>query len=253
MLAATRHQLILKAVEATGSVRTVDLAQQLDVTDETIRRDLEILERKNLVQRTHGGAIKIEFHIKDRSYEERSIQRIAEKKRIGREAARLVRAGDRVFLDASSTALQMVPHLPDEEIVVMTHSSLVAAALQARPKVELILTGGVFDRQTQSYVGPAAIATLRRFRIDKLFFSGNGIDEIRGISEINEAQAYIKEMLLPRVGSACFLADPSKLGVTSTYFFARMEELDEMITCKEADHPILPLLTRAGVEILFAD
>ena len=253
MLAATRHQFILKAIEATGSVRTMDLAQQLEVADETIRRDLEKLERENLVQRTHGGAIKTEFHVRDRSFDERKIQRIEEKRRIGREAARLVRAGDRIFLDASSTALQMIPHLPDEEIVVMTNSSLVAAALQPRRQVELILTGGVFDRQTQSYVGPAAIATLRRFRIDKLFFSGNGIDEIRGISEINEAQAYIKEMILPRTGSVYFLADPSKLGVTSTYFFARMEELDALITCQEAEHPILPLLTRAGVEILLAD
>ena len=253
MLAATRHRYILDSIDATGSVRTVDLAQQFDVTDETIRRDLEKLERENLVQRTHGGAIKVETRVRDRSFEERNIQRIGEKKRIGREAARRVNSGDRIFLDASSTALQMVPYLPDAGIVVMTNSSLVAAALQPRQEIELILTGGVFDRQTQSYTGPAAIATLRRFRIDKLFFSGNGIDEVRGISEINEAQAYIKEMMLPRAGTAIFLADPSKLGVTATYFFTRMEEIDLMITCKEADHPILPIMTEAGVEIHFAD
>jgi len=256
MLAADRHKLILSLLEETGSVRTVDLAQQLNVTDETIRRDLEKLEKDNLVQRTHGGAIKAQGLIKDRSFEERRIQNIDAKQRIAKAAIKLIQPGDRIFIDASSTALQfakLLPSLDIMELVVMTNSALVAQELATQVHIEVIHSGGVLDRQSQSYVGPAAIATMRRFRVDKVFFSGNGIDELRGISEINEAQAYIKEMIIPRSGSAILLADPSKFGVNSTYFFARCEEIDTLVTCREADHPLLEALSEEGVDIRFAD
>jgi DeoR family transcriptional regulator, L-fucose operon activator len=253
MLAVNRHQLILDLIEKNGSVRTIDLAQQLNVTDETIRRDLEKLEKDNLVQRTHGGAIKTQYFVKDRSFEERNIQHINEKQRIATEALKLIEPKDRIFFDASSTVLQLVRQIPNMPLVVMTNSVLVASELEKHEDIEVIFSGGTLDRQSKSYVGPAAIATLRRFRIDKVFFSGNGIDGLRGISEINEAQAYIKEMVIPRSGSVIYLADPSKLGINSTYFFARCEELDTLVTCKEANHPLLNKLEEEGVEIRFAE
>ncbi len=253
MLAANRHQLILDLLESSGSVRTIDLAQQLKVTDETIRRDLEKLEKDNLVQRTHGGAMKVQGIIKDRSFEERRVQNIEAKKRIALEAVKLLEPGDRIFVDASSTALQMVRLIPNMELVVMTNSSLVAQELTKHSDIEIIHSGGVLDRQSQSYIGPAAIATISRFRIDKVFFSGNGIDELHGISEVNEAQAYTKEMIIPRSASAIFLADPSKFGVNSTYFFAQCADIDTMVTCKEIDHPLLEQLENMGVDIRLAD
>lgn len=231
----------------------MDLAQQLNVTDETIRRDLEKLEKDNIVQRTHGGAIKPQAPVRDRSFEERRIQHMAAKQRIARAALPLIEPGDRIFIDASSTALQLARILPDLNLVVMTHSALVAQELTHHANIEIIHSGGVLDRPSQSYIGPAAIATLRRYRVDKVFFSGNGIDELRGISEINEAQAYIKEMIIPRSGSVIFLADPSKFGVNSTYFFSRCEAIDTLVTCQEADHPLLDILADDGVDIRRAE
>ena len=253
MLAANRHQFILDQLELSGSVRTIDLAQQLEVTDETIRRDLEKLEKDNLLQRSHGGAIKLQGLLRDRSFEERRVQNIEAKKRIAREAVNLLEPGDRIFVDASSTAMQFVKLIPNMELVVMTNSSLVAQELSQKTEIELLHSGGRLDRQSQSYVGPAAIATMRRFRIDKVFFSGNGVDGLRGISEVNEAQAYIKEMVIPRSSSVIFLADPSKLGVNSTYFFARCEEIDTLVTCREVDHPLIEHLQEEGIDIRYAD
>lgn len=253
MLAADRHKLILKQLDSTGSVRTVDLASQFRVTDETIRRDLEKLEKDNLVQRTHGGAIKPQTQVRDRTFEERRVQNMEAKQRIARTALSLIEPGDRIFIDASSTALQLARLIPNLKLVVMTHSSLVTQELAQHPDIELIHSGGVLDRASQSYVGPAAIATLRRYRVDKVFFSGNGIDELRGISEINEAQAYIKEMIIPRSGSVIFLADPSKFGVNSTYFFSRCQAIDTVVTCCEADHPLLEQLEDEGIDIRRAE
>lgn len=253
MIAANRHQIILDLIDRQGSVRTIDLAERLKVTDETIRRDLERLEKDARLQRTHGGAVATQHLNKDRSFEERSIQNIDAKRIIANEAAKLIKPGDRIFLDASSTALQLTTHLRTmSDIVVLTTSALVASELSTSSGIELILAGGVLDRQSQSYIGPATIGTLRRYRVDKAFFSGNGIDEMRGISEVNDAQAHIKEFVIPRCGKAILLADPNKIGVSSTYFFAQCEQIQTLVTCKEAKHSLLQSLENKGIQIIRA-
>ncbi len=254
MIAANRHQVILDLLEKEGSVRTVDLAQQLEVTDETIRRDLEKLEKEDRLQRTHGGAVASQHLNKDRSFEERSIQNIDPKQRISKIAAELIQQGDRIFIDASSTALQLTSH-PSKfaGTTVITNSSLVATELARYPEIELILAGGVLDRQSHSFIGPATIATLRRYRVDKAFFSGNGVDEMRGISEVNEAQAHIKDFVIPRCANAILLADPTKLGASSTYFFAQCEQINTIVTTKDAEHPLLTTLEKMGTQIVYAD
>ncbi|MCH6257451.1 DeoR/GlpR family DNA-binding transcription regulator [Puniceicoccaceae bacterium K14] len=253
MIAANRHQIILDLIESQGSVRTVDLADKLNVTDETIRRDLEKLEQDSLLQRTHGGAVTKQHLNKDRSFEERSIQNIDAKRVIAEAAAALIKPGDRIFLDASSTALQLTTFIRTmSDIVVLTNSALVATELAKNDAIELIIAGGLLDRQSQSYIGPAAIGTLRRYRIDKAFFSGNGIDEMSGISEVNDAQAHIKEFVIPRCGKAILLADPTKLGVSSTYYFAQCEQINTLVTCKDVNHPILDNLQNKGVRLISA-
>lgn len=254
MIAATRHQAILDLIEKEGGVRTVELAQQLSVTDETIRRDLEKLEKEDRLRRTHGGAVASENLIKDRSFEERSIQNIEPKQRISKAAANLIHPGDRIFLDASSTALQLATHPQAlSGSTVITNSALVLSELSSYPDIELIIAGGVLDRQSHSFVGPAAIATLRRYRIDKAFFSGNGVDEIRGVSEVNEAQAHIKDFVIPRCANAILLADPTKLGASSNYFFAQCEQINTFVTTREAEHPLLTSLENHGTQIIYAD
>ncbi len=255
MIPANRHQIILERIEKLGSVRTIDIAEQLGVTDETIRRDFEKLERENHLQRTHGGAISTQqFNIKDRSFEERSIQNIEAKRRIATQAEKLIQPGDRIFIDASSTSLQLAATISNTpNLTVITNSALVIGELTAHKDIDLILTGGILDRQSQSYTGPATIATLRRYRIDKAFFSGNGIDEIRGVSEVNEAQAHIKDFVIPRSGNVIFLADPTKFGTSSTYFFAQCDQIDTIVTSKEASHPLLDSLEEKGMQIIYAD
>ena len=252
MLAANRHAFILEHLRKNGSVRTVDLSSQLSVTDETIRRDLEKLERDSLLQRTHGGAIPTEHRKIERPFEERSIENIEAKKRIARAAVAQIESGDRIYLDASSTALQLTPLLANLKLTVLTHSGIVANALEQYADITLILAGGYLDRRSRSYYGPATIAALKRYRVDKAFLSGNGINRIQGLSETNEDQAQIKETIIPRSGHVFFLSDPSKLGVTSNYFFAQCDEIDTLVTTSEANHPILEKLETEGIRIIEA-
>ncbi len=250
MLAISRRRAILELLDSEGSVRTTDLAERLAVTDETIRRDLEKLERDGLLQRTHGGAIKGDFRPRELPFAEREVLNMAAKEEIADLAAGLITPGERIFIDASSTALQMVMRLPAVPLTIITNSLIVLSRLGSSREHKVIATGGRLDVASQSLVGSVARAALKRYRIDKAFCSGNGMDILRGLSESNEQQASLKEALIPRCSAFIFLADHTKLGVSSDYFFCECSAIDILVTDRAARHPSLEELADLGVEIL---
>lgn len=252
MLAAQRQRFILDLLEKQGSVRTMDLAQRLEVTDETVRRDLDFMEGKALLRRTHGGAVRGGWVSRDRSFAERQVENIQSKQAIARAALPLIAEGDTVFIDASSTALQIVPLLGSFPIRVLTHSLLVAQLLAEREKVDLVLCGGAFDRVSGSFLGTEVAHALERRRVDKVFCSGNGIEPRLGASEVNQQQAFIKELMIARCTRLIYLADSSKLGCPSTFYFAQTVQIDTFISEAPLEHPVMLELRDSGVECLSA-
>lgn len=246
MLAADRHRIILEMLEEHGSVRTVDLAQRLNVTDETVRRDLDKLEKEARLCRTHGGAVK--ERLQERPFAERNIEHISEKQAIARLALREISEGDTLFIDASSTALQLVYLLGDFPIRVITHSFFVAVALQSKPLVELTLAGGTLDRTSYSFVGSETLLALRRHRVDRAFCSGNGLNMPLGMSEINEQQALIKEVIAERSQQFICLADSSKMGMDSRFYFADPSGISLVITDAPEADPVILALRGMGVD-----
>jgi len=230
-----RHARILEILEAEGAVRTSDLAESFQVTDETIRRDLEYLHRERLLIRTHGGAIALGHPGRDLSLREREVRNLSLKERIAREATRLLRPGDVVFIDASSTALQLARNLSEMELTVVTNAHRVIGDLSGNSTVRLIGTGGLFDPNSQSYVGPIVEYTARRFHFNWFFFSGNGIDLERGVSESNEAQANFKAEVRCLSERSVLLADSTKIGHRSSYFFCPLDAIDLWILDDGAD------------------
>lgn len=249
MLAAERHRQILSLVDIQGSVRTTELARALEVTDETIRRDLEQLDRERQLQRTHGGAIRLRRENQEQPYDARKIQHIAEKKEIAGQAVKLIEPGETVYFDGSSTVLQMAPLVAELPITVITNSHLVVATLREAEGLTLVSTGGRFDFGSRTYVGSQAEAAVRRYRIDKLFFSGNGVCAERGVSEINEGQAMLKEVALSCARTAVCLADYSKLGKESSFYFAPPARLDYVITNSGASESTTTALREGGVQV----
>lgn len=254
MLALDRHRQILQELEQHGSVRTIDLADRLAVTNETVRRDMAKLENEGLLRRTHGGAIRPELAVSiEQTFDERIVENLEAKRIIAQTALSLVNAGESIFIDGSSTALQLALLLGDFHLQVVTHSLLVAEALRNKPKVDLLMVGGQFDRTSRCFLGPEALMSVRRYRTARAFCSGNGIEPSLGISEINREQAILKEVVCSRCTCLVYLADRSKLGKPSSFYFADTAELDIFVTDAHPEHPVLGELSAAGVEVLTSE
>lgn len=230
MIVAERQHQILMRLQEEGAVRTVDLANELGVTDETIRRDLEVLDGQGKLERTHGGALILNHPSRTKTLAERSLINPDLKKAIAREAVRLIQPKDVLFLDASSTVLELARALPPVSLTVITNAHDVISVVSGNSHVKVIGTGGVFDPESRSYYGPSVEEAVCRYRIQRMFFSCNGVDFNRGISESSEDQGRAKEAIFQYTRQVVLLADSTKFGMQSDYFFCSPGRLNVMIS-----------------------
>ncbi len=253
MLALERQQQILNLLEERGTVRTIDLAEEFQVTDETIRRDLQVLAENDQLTRIHGGASSLSGRPKLQSFSERRSVNVESKKAIAQAAARLVQPERTYAFDSSTTAFALVAMLPDLPYRVVTNAYAVIDHLVGMEHVQLISTGGRYHPKTHTFVGGDSINTLQRHHIHTAFISCVGFDIERGASEGFEQQATFKERLVQFAEEVVLLVDSSKLNQHSEYFFAGTERIHRIIT----DHKISPALAdkiRAkGIKLTVAD
>ncbi len=240
----------MEELRKSGAIRTKDIATSLKVSDETIRKDLELLEQKGLLLRSHGGAVPPKSVSGDLSMTERQMVNREAKNAIARAAAKRIQPNETIFIDASSTALTMIPHLPEYPLTIITNSHDVIGALGAVDHIDLICTGGLFEPRSRSLIGLAAERTLRRYNIHRMFFSGSGIDLERGVSERNSRQAAFKERVIEVAEDACMLADDSKIGEKSAFFYADCKDVSTLITTKKANAATLDSLSQLGMQII---
>ncbi|MBE6411546.1 MAG: DeoR/GlpR transcriptional regulator [Opitutales bacterium] len=249
MLARQRQRVILSMLETQPSLRTIELAKQFDVTDETIRRDLEFLDSENKLIRTHGGALRIEKRAVDLPLQKRLKEHRSAKQEIAKKALKYIKEGDTILLDASSTVLALAEILPDMDITVVTNAHDTVVPLMGKNKINVIVTGGKLDRVSLSYGGATAWATVRKISVDKAFFSCNGVDIDRGASEVAEIHAEFKENALQYCNEKILMCDASKLGVRSSRFFADFDMIDRVITDSSADENFIAKLKSSGVPV----
>ncbi len=224
MLAKEREALILRNLDQSGAVTVADLADRLAVTGETIRRDLAKLAKNGRLVRTHGGAVRVEADAADPPFAVRRTDRAEQKRAIGVLAAQSVRPGSVIAIDASTTCLEVARLLPSvvegQPLTVVSNGLDVVGCLSNRDGIDVICTGGEFDRDGACFVGPIAEATLRRFAFSRAFVSSRGFDVERGASEASSLHAAIKNQMLSLADETWLLIDSSKLGVRSVCSFA---------------------------------
>jgi len=252
MIPAERQQAILDLLETQGVVQTLPLAQLFKVTDETIRNDLDRLAAAGRLLRVHGGATRGSDIRFDLPLPERTSLHPREKAMVAREAVKLIGPRDTVFFDASSTVLTMTEYMPAHAVTVLTNAHHVVVALGGRPNCDLICTGGNYEERSRSYTGPGAEAALQRFVIRWMFLGVDGLDPVRGASELNPGQAVLKERSLDKAEKVCVVTDHTKLGRTSPFLFARPDQIDVLITDDGAPFEILQNFKRLGIEVIVA-
>ncbi|MGM0881260.1 MAG: DeoR/GlpR family DNA-binding transcription regulator [Bacillota bacterium] len=230
MLVAERYDKIVQLVNERGSIRVTELSELCQVTEETIRRDLDRLEQAGRLRRSHGGAVSVKDQQPEIPYFEREVTHADEKKRIAEEAVKLIQPKDRILLDASTTAWYMAASMPDIPLTVLTNSIKVAMELSSKEKIEVISTGGILASRSLSYVGPLAERSLDAYHVDKAFFSCKGVHLERGISESNELQARIKHKMVGMADQVILLADSSKFGVQAFTHVADLSDIHTIIT-----------------------
>lgn len=232
-LARQRHALIVSHVRRQGSARVADLAERLDVSEMTIRRDLDMLAENGLIEKVHGGAtIRYERAADEPGFETKASQNIEEKRAIAAAAAVLTGVGAAIGLTAGTTTAHLAAELvtvPD--LTVVTNSVRVADVFHAhqRPDRKVILIGGE-RTPSDALVGPIAVRTLNGFHLDTVFMGVHGMDERAGFTTPNLLEAETNHAFVASTDELVILADHTKWGVTGLASIADLEEASVCVT-----------------------
>lgn len=236
MLALERQKKILDLLSREGAVVVSKLSAELGVTEETVRRDLEKLESKELLRRTHGGALPMDEGNYEFSLEKRKGLNVEVKQALARKAAQYIAMGDTIFLDASTTTFYLAKELKTmRNITVITNSIRVINELSGIDGLKVIAVGGIVSHN-QSLVGSMTENTIRNhYFADKMFFSSKGIGDNAIILEGNEQECFIKQCMIKNARERWYLCDRSKLGRVGHMRLSSFEEIDYLVT----DAPIV--------------
>jgi len=239
LLAEQRRALILDEVRRRGGVRVNELTRRLNVSDMTVRRDLDALARQGMVEKVHGGAVPVlEASTHEPGFEAKSALELTAKEDIAREAARLVVPGSAVALSGGTTTYALAHHLVQvEALTVVTNSVRVADVFEhalrhgaaAAPAATVVLTGGV-RTPSDSLVGPIADRAIRSLHFDLLFLGCHGISLEAGLSTPNLAEAETNRSFVASARRVVAVADHTKWGTVGLSTFASLSEVDTLVT-----------------------
>jgi DeoR family transcriptional regulator, aga operon transcriptional repressor len=249
-----RRTAILKQLEKDEQVNVLELSRKFNVSEVTIRKDLKHLEKKNILIRSRGGAMKRSLVNIDLSIYDRRRQNIKLKAAIGAAAANLIMNGDTILLDTGTTIMELVKHLPKKiEITIITNSVDITYRLAEYPNIRVIMSGGILRRNSLALVGEQAAESLRAFFCDKYFLSADGIDLERGMMTTNVEEAFLARINIRNSKKVIALIDSSKFlckGITS---ISSIAEVDTLITDTGIPSGILHDIRNLGVNVIIAD
>lgn len=236
-------------MEEEGEVKINELKLLFDVTEMTIRRDLEKLESAGIARRTFGGAIPVG---KDVALKVRTGIETEAKIAIGMKAAAIIQPGDSVFIDGGTTTFEIARALkPRMEITVVTNALNVALELLDK-KIPTIVAGGMAMEATATLVGPIAAATIGSMAFDRVFLGATGLTASHGFSNSNAYEAEIKKLAISKAAEANVVVDHTKFGEKELFSFAALGQVHRIITDLFPDQELREACSAAGVSIVEA-
>ena len=237
----------------SGVLSVAQLSRTLSVSEMTIRRDLEALAERGLVQRIHGGAMHVNSALLfERSFVERGREARQAKVAIGRTAARMVHDGQVIILDAGTTTLEVARHLTARHITAVTNALPVASELAAHAEVSAILLGGQVKGPELCTVGPMVTDSLARMSADLLFLSTAGFSSERGLTEPDLREAEVKRAMMKAAKRVCLVAHSSKRGAVYFTQTAPITAIQALITDDGLPDSERRALEEEGIEVIIA-
>jgi DeoR/GlpR family transcriptional regulator of sugar metabolism len=248
LLSVERRQVILDTLARDGKVVAARLADELGVSEDTIRRDLRELAARGLVQRVHGGALPPAPQ--PGSFEHRREAFGAEKAALAEAALELLAPARVVLLDGSTTNLELARRLPPgRNCTVLTNSPPIAAALAAHPAAEVVMIGGRLDKRAQVTTGAAAVDFIRSIRADACVLGVCALHPEAGLSTDDLEEAHVKRAMVGAAADVIALATADKLRAGSAYVVAPVAELTHVVAAADAPDELLDPYRALGVSV----
>jgi len=245
-----RRQEIVKRINDCGRASVTELAGQFGVSEVTIRADLQALAARNLIVRTHGGAVPAGRGLHELSLADRTQQQVSEKDRIGAAGAALVSNDNAIILDASSTALAIARHLKHRrDLTILTNSIAIAHEMLDAPGVTVVMPGGTLRRDMASLIGGNGLEPLREFNIQKGFFGAHGLSVPEGLTDVSLPEAEIKRKLVAMCREVIAVVDSTKWGRFGLASFAAPEVITCVITDVQAPADLVEQMRALGIQV----
>lgn len=249
MLKQERHQIILDKLRRNRKVLSANLSVELEVSEDTVRRDLKELEAKNLLYKVHGGALCIEKRAK--SYEERKTAEIDKKNKIAAKAVKLINSGQVILMSGSTTNLALAKIIPHNiNATIFTYSLPIALELTHHPNVEIIFMGGKLNKGAQVTVGIDVINAISKIKADICFMGTSGINTERGMTELNWEVAHIKKAMINASNYVAALCTSTRLLQSHSYTVVPAHDIDVIITDVNPKDKLLSSFNEVGIQTI---
>lgn len=251
MFPEERRVNILEVLSTNGRCKVIDLAQILNVSEVTIRQDLDLLEKQGLLRRTHGGAMLTSKSNIEKPFKLEETSFCDEKERIAQAAIDMIPDGATIILDVGTTVTALARNLMNNKknLTVITNGLNIATILENNPNVTVIVTGGTLRSKQHSLVNPFAQFILEKIYADIAFIGVSGIAAEFGITNVNTAEAEIKALFAKSARQRIVLADSSKVGNISMAKICSLDAIDTLITDNQVDPHELAKLQEKGLAI----
>lgn len=255
LLAERRLEMITSVLHARGECRTKQLAEQFNLSEMTLRRDFQTLEKRGLLRRVHGGAVLLNSDV---NYSKRLESGQLQKQEIGRVAANLLKSGQTIYIDAGTTTLEMarairqgLPHVTHLQIV--THGITIAAELAGKTPYNVQIIGGDVYQNALSTVGPVALAQINNLYIDTFFMGAVAVNKANGWGNSNHVEAVVKRAVIEHSKQVCALVDSSKWNQESYAPIVDLGKVSKWIVNRGLAQEAIDAAKAAQIAITFAD
>lgn len=246
-----RLEDIAQLIQKVKKVTVAELCERFRVSEVTIRKDLDKLQKRGVLLRTHGSAVLAEDQNLLQTFSQRAIENVRAKAGIAQRACRMIKEGYNVLIDSGTTTLLLAKMLDDIEVGIVTNSIAILNELMHRRRGDLTMLGGTIIEWNYATIGPQTLHLLDMINVDITFLGVAGFDN-RGYTCQNAVEAIVKKKMLERSKTGVVLADSSKYGRAAFSTFAQVSDVDVLITDEGISDEAHRTLTERGVEVIIA-